>query len=169
MYEPRKSNSCILPELLLWIRIRSFALRRWRMRAMGLQIWKEPVQESDAYAGAGRGVTGTDEERKFCKNERQSSSWGWQSWFACVITGKLTYVTCGISYRCEDDMYDKLLIYRDLMSIMGIGKGTAYELIHSTCFPSIKINNRYYVRQSALEEWLADQEGKRFITKRIST
>ena len=66
-------------------------------------------------------------------------------------------------------MYDKLLIYRDLMSIMGIGKGTAYELIHSTCFPSIKINNRYYVRQSALEEWLADQEGKRFITKRIST
>ena len=66
-------------------------------------------------------------------------------------------------------MYDKLLIYRDLMSIMGIGQGTAYELIHSKCFPSIKINNRYYVRQSALEKWLADQDGKQFSTKKTST
>ena len=61
-------------------------------------------------------------------------------------------------------MYDKLLIYRDLMSIMGIGVKTAYELMHSECFPSIKINNRYYVKSSSLDQWLTDQEFKSFNT-----
>lgn len=51
-------------------------------------------------------------------------------------------------------MVDRLLTYRDLQDILHIGKNRAYELLKSDCFPTIKINNRMYVSQKHLQDWI---------------
>lgn len=49
---------------------------------------------------------------------------------------------------------DRLLTYRDLQDILHIGKNRAYELLKSSCFPTIRINNRMYVLYSKLMRWV---------------
>lgn len=51
---------------------------------------------------------------------------------------------------------DELLTYKDLQAKLHIGKNRAYELLKSACFPSIKINSRYYVTSKNLSKWLQD-------------
>lgn len=51
---------------------------------------------------------------------------------------------------------------KDLMSRLGIGRETAYALMHSTAFPSMRIGGRYLVSVEALHRWLQQNEGKEF-------
>jgi len=62
------------------------------------------------------------------------------------------------------DLNDQLLTYKDLQAILHIGKNKAYELLKSSCFPTIKINNRMYVNRRALSKWLDDYTHKTFLT-----
>ncbi|GEM_PF-897016 len=47
-----------------------------------------------------------------------------------------------------------MLSYKDLMSLLGISKETAYELMHSKGFPAIRIGRNIKVRKDALLSWL---------------
>ena len=58
---------------------------------------------------------------------------------------------------------DRLLTYKDLQDILHVGKNRAYELLHSECFPTIRINNRLYVNSRHLSEWLDTYAGKSFL------
>lgn len=59
---------------------------------------------------------------------------------------------------------DKIVLYtvRDIQEIFKIGRTKAYELMSSNGFPSFKINNRVYVEEQSLENWLRKREGKTF-------
>jgi len=48
----------------------------------------------------------------------------------------------------------------DLTKILKIGKNTAYALMRSQGFPSYRINERYYITEAALNEWLSNTSGK---------
>jgi len=50
---------------------------------------------------------------------------------------------------------DRLLTYKDIQYIFGVGKNRAYELLNSSGFPTLKIGNRMYVSKKALDEWIA--------------
>nr|DAL75873.1 MAG TPA: helix-turn-helix domain protein [Caudoviricetes sp.] len=64
----------------------------------------------------------------------------------------------------EDSPYhDQLLTYKELMSMFHIGKGRAYELLHSSGFPTIRIGNRMYVSRRHLSEWLDTYKGRRYL------
>lgn len=54
----------------------------------------------------------------------------------------------------------KLLQVKQLQEQLGIGRDTAYALMHAACFPSIKIAGRYYVAQDKLDNWLDKQAYK---------
>ncbi len=47
-----------------------------------------------------------------------------------------------------------LLTVKDLQSFLKVGRDTAYALMHSQGFPSMKIGGRYYVSQVELNKWL---------------
>lgn len=56
------------------------------------------------------------------------------------------------------------LIYntKDLQSVLGIGRETAYALMHNKSFPSIRVGHRFLVEKVALENWLKAYKGKAF-------
>lgn len=54
----------------------------------------------------------------------------------------------------------KLLQVKELQEQLGIGRDTAYALMHASCFPSIKLRGRYYVAQDKLDCWLERQAYK---------
>ena len=58
---------------------------------------------------------------------------------------------------------DRLLTAKDLQEIFHIGKNRAYELLHSQCFPTIRINSRLYVTKKHLSEWLDTYKGRQFL------
>lgn len=51
---------------------------------------------------------------------------------------------------------------QDLIKILKIGKNAAYALMRSKSFPSYKLNEKYYVTETALNEWLVSISGKEF-------
>ena len=55
-----------------------------------------------------------------------------------------------------------LLTVKDLVQLLKIGRDTAYALMHSSAFPSMKIGGRYYVTQEELQKWLDKQAFKCF-------
>ena len=55
-----------------------------------------------------------------------------------------------------------LLTVKDLVQLLKIGRDTAYALMHSSAFPSMKIGGRYYVTQKELQKWLDKQAYKCF-------
>ncbi len=58
-----------------------------------------------------------------------------------------------------------LLTVKDLQEILNIGRDTAYALMRSKSFPSIKIGCRYFVTREELEKWLAKYAYKSFAIK----
>jgi len=58
---------------------------------------------------------------------------------------------------------EQLLTYKDLQTILKVGKNRAYELLKSDCFPTIKINHRMYVSPEALQKWVESYSGKTFL------
>jgi len=61
------------------------------------------------------------------------------------------------------DRNDKLLTCKDLQHILNMGRGRVYELLKSDCFPTIHINNRMYVRETRLREWMLAYEGRKYV------
>lgn len=55
-----------------------------------------------------------------------------------------------------------LLTVKDLQSILGIGRDTAYALMHSQAFPAMKIGRRYFVSKDVLYDWIAKHTYKSF-------
>ena len=51
-----------------------------------------------------------------------------------------------------------MLTVKELQAQLKIGRDTAYALMHSRNFPSIKLGGRYYVTQAALDKWLEANE-----------
>lgn len=51
---------------------------------------------------------------------------------------------------------------KDLQDILKIGRNVAYELMKSDGFPSFQINTKYFVTETALNEWLESAKGKTF-------
>lgn len=47
-----------------------------------------------------------------------------------------------------------LLTVKDLIQLLNVGRDTAYALMHSKGFPSMKIGGRYYVSREELLKWL---------------
>ena len=41
-----------------------------------------------------------------------------------------------------------MLTPKDIMEIFGVSKNTAYKMVRQKGFPSIKVGNRYVVRES---------------------
>lgn len=58
---------------------------------------------------------------------------------------------------------DRLLTPKDLQVIFSIGKNRAYELMNSSGFPTLKINNRMYVSKSALDKWIDTYTGRQYL------
>ena len=57
---------------------------------------------------------------------------------------------------------EQLLTYKDIQTILKVGKNRAYELLKSECFPTIRINHRMYVSPDALQKWIDTYSGKKF-------
>ena len=55
-----------------------------------------------------------------------------------------------------------LLRVKDLQTLLGVGRETAYALMRSKSFPSIKIGGSYFVSREALDRWLVSYERKDF-------
>ena len=55
-----------------------------------------------------------------------------------------------------------LLTVKDLQSILGIGRETAYALMHSQAFLAMKIGRRYFVSKDELYVWIAKHTYKSF-------
>ena len=61
-----------------------------------------------------------------------------------------------------DKEYPVLYTVNDIMNIFGLGQNKAYELLHSSGFPSIKLNRKILVEKSKLEAWISKNSGKEF-------
>lgn len=63
--------------------------------------------------------------------------------------------------NCEQQ---EVVLYtvKDLEEIFKIGQTQAYALMHSDCFPSIRVNRRIYVGAKQLEKWIETYTGKQF-------
>lgn len=57
---------------------------------------------------------------------------------------------------------EKLLTAKNLCE-MGFGRDKAYQLMHNSTFPAIKIGGRYYVTETALQEWMKRHQYKTVI------
>ncbi len=59
---------------------------------------------------------------------------------------------------------DKPVIFttKDLQGILHIGKDRAYELMHASAFPSMKLGGKWLIEKSALESWLLNNQGREF-------
>ncbi len=51
---------------------------------------------------------------------------------------------------------------KELQNRLNIGRDTAYSLMHSEGFPSIRLSGRYYVAEKELEAWLSRYRYKSF-------
>lgn len=60
-----------------------------------------------------------------------------------------------------DRKLDKLLTPNDVAAIMPMGRDKILQMFHLPDFPKIQINNRYFVKESSLAEWLERNEGKK--------
>lgn len=56
----------------------------------------------------------------------------------------------------------QMLDVKDIQGIFKCSKNTAYRLIHSDGFPSIKVGRKMLVPVTSLNKWLAQNEGKTF-------
>lgn len=58
---------------------------------------------------------------------------------------------------------ERLLTVRDIERIFNISKNTAYGLMKSSGFPTIKINRRLFVYPSELDSWMKRQSFRTYI------
>lgn len=56
-----------------------------------------------------------------------------------------------------------MLTTKELQGELRIGRDTAYALMHSKGFPSMKLGGRYYVDEDALRKWIEQHAYKAFV------
>lgn len=61
------------------------------------------------------------------------------------------------------DLAELVMDVKDLQEALGVSKDTAYCLMRSEAFPSMKIGKRYFVEKVALKQWLQKNQGKEFL------
>ena len=49
---------------------------------------------------------------------------------------------------------------KELPGLLGISRVTAYELVHRSDFPAVKLGRRILIPKAALEAWLEQQAGE---------
>lgn len=54
----------------------------------------------------------------------------------------------------------RLLTAKDISAIIGCGINRAYQLMHMSTFPTIKIGSRMYVKPERFDEWLNRYTGR---------
>ena len=59
----------------------------------------------------------------------------------------------------------KVYTVKEVSEFLHIGKNTAYALMKSDGFPSYKINQRYFVTDESLNQWLNSIKGKEFFVE----
>ncbi len=57
----------------------------------------------------------------------------------------------------------KMLTAKDIQRIFHMGKNTAYALMNSKGFPTLRINERLFVSPDALQKWINDNTGQQFL------
>ena len=65
-----------------------------------------------------------------------------------------------------EDVSDMIPMYdvKEIQRVFNCSKNTAYNLMNSPGFPTVKIGRRLYVEKDALEGWLKRNRGKEFLT-----
>ena len=66
--------------------------------------------------------------------------------------------------QSSDQSVQKLLTVKDVQYILNVGRTTAYQLMRSSGFPTLRINNRLLVSQEALEKWIQTYSGRQYLT-----
>ena len=59
--------------------------------------------------------------------------------------------------------YDQLPLFLNANTVaqtLGVSISSAYELMHETGFPALRIGNRLYANKAILDKWLASISGK---------
>ena len=66
----------------------------------------------------------------------------------------------------ENNIQSKVVLYtpKDIQIIFQCGQRKAYEIMHSTGFPSFKIGASLYVEKGELEKWIYRNKGKIIFT-----
>lgn len=59
-----------------------------------------------------------------------------------------------------DKMESMVFNVKDLQTVLGVGRDTAYALMRNKSFPAIKIGSRYIVEAEAFKQWLKRSAGK---------
>lgn len=57
----------------------------------------------------------------------------------------------------------QMLTAKDIQRIFHMGKNTAYSLMNSKGFPTLRINERLYVDPDALRTWIKENVGQQYI------
>ena len=58
---------------------------------------------------------------------------------------------------------DNILTIKDIQENLGIGKNKVYKLIKLKGFPKIKIGHRYYIPESAYNQWIKNNTRSKVI------
>lgn len=70
------------------------------------------------------------------------------------------------TYNLTDNHIDtpsiQMLDIKDIQTVFKCSKNTAYSLMHSDGFPSIKVGRKLLVSNSSLNKWIRQNEGKSF-------
>ena len=65
---------------------------------------------------------------------------------------------CGRCEVCDVELYTVV----DIMRVFKVGKNSAYALMHSSTFPTLKINGRLFVNPRALQSWIDQNTGRTY-------
>jgi len=66
----------------------------------------------------------------------------------------------------REEIYDnEIIMYnaKDIQNIFKCGKRQAYELIHTSGFPSLRIGKKILIEKQALIKWLDKNKGKEIL------
>ena len=58
---------------------------------------------------------------------------------------------------------DRILTMKDIQAHLGISKTRAYQLVHMKGFPKIQIGHRFYIPESAYNEWIKKQTKEKIL------
>ena len=62
-----------------------------------------------------------------------------------------------MTYTIESKTTKALLSANELCTYLSIGISTAYKLLNTNGFPTVKINSRKYANKELLDKWLVEQ------------
>ena len=63
-------------------------------------------------------------------------------------------------WRFTENSLPELMTVKELIKYLHCSKNTAYQIIQSKTFPSMKILNKWYIDKDRLPDWIKQQEKK---------